>query len=171
MIRNNRQLYDRINELSTMEHEEIFKIIQNKVPFSSNKNGVFLNIVDIDNDTYCTLQDFVTYCITNKKNLDEYDLHINECKQNYVSNLHINLNAMPKEENVNWTELVKDESSRDNISVFIRTLKKRNQDIIQNRKNNTTLFNLAKKKYSKQCTCERQFETTITGCDEYMLKN
>ena len=76
-------LFEKINDLSITEHEEIFKIIHShKVTFTQNKNGVFFNITDIDDHIIEEMDKFIKYCIGNKTILDEYDKKLNECKIN-----------------------------------------------------------------------------------------
>ena len=92
-----KNLFEKINSLSKTEHEEIYKIIQthnntveSKILFSKNKNGIFFNLSEIDDKLYEQLEHFVNFCIANKKNLDDYDKKINECKlsnnYNYINN-------------------------------------------------------------------------------------
>lgn len=74
-------LFEKINMLSSTEHEEILKIVKTyNVPFSRNKNGVFFNLSGVTDDVVRDIENFVIYCISNKKDLDEYDKIINECK-------------------------------------------------------------------------------------------
>lgn len=166
---NRRQLYDKINMLSTMEHEEIFKLIQNKVKVSTNKNGLFFNLADLNEETFKSLEDLVAYCLNNKQSLDDYDQKINECKQNYITTMHINLNFMPKEETVLWEELIPDEKSKKQINGFISNLSKRAGDITSTRRTTTTIFNMAKKKFSKPFSIDQQFETNIFEKEEYCM--
>jgi hypothetical protein len=76
-------LFDKINNLSSTEHEEILKIIKShNVSYSRNKNGVFFNLSSLEDNVIDDIDRFVTYCMSNKKDLDEYDKIINECKMN-----------------------------------------------------------------------------------------
>lgn len=100
-----KKLFDKITFLSKTEHEEIFKLIKkyneqntNQIYFSKNKNGVFFNLSDI-NDIVCNeIENFVNYCIENKKILDDYDKKLNECKinNNYNNLIHINFDTFFK---------------------------------------------------------------------------
>ena len=76
-------LFEKINSLSSTEHEEVFKIIKsNNINYSKNKNGVFFNISNIHDDIVKHIDEFVLFCVSNKKELDEYDKKLNECKLN-----------------------------------------------------------------------------------------
>lgn len=64
----------KVQELGTTEHEEIFKILKmREVEYSINKNGVFVNLTHITDDLFHMLNNFVTFCLDNKATLDEYD--------------------------------------------------------------------------------------------------
>ena len=85
-VRHRRLLMQRIQELGSTEHEEIFKILQrNNVNHTQNNNGVFVNLSSVDDDVVEQVQRFVDFCFHNNHELDEYDKRINECKisQNY----------------------------------------------------------------------------------------
>ena len=76
-----RSILEKINSLSSTEHEEILKIVKRHgISFSQNKNGIFFNLSNLDYQILYEIDMFVTYCISNKKELDEYDKIINECK-------------------------------------------------------------------------------------------
>jgi hypothetical protein len=76
-----KSLFDKINLLSSTEHEEILKIVKNgSVAFSRNKNGVFFNLSTVPDELIKEIDNFVQYCMSNKNELDEYDKIINECK-------------------------------------------------------------------------------------------
>jgi len=78
-----KNVLDKINSLSTTEHEEILKIVKkHNVSFSQNKNGVFFNLSVLQHDIVSEIDQFVNYCLSNKKELDEYDKIITECKLN-----------------------------------------------------------------------------------------
>lgn len=78
-----KNVLDKINSLSATEHEEILKIVKkHNVSFSQNKNGVFFNLSVLQHDIVLEIDQFVNYCLSNKKELDEYDKIITECKMN-----------------------------------------------------------------------------------------
>jgi len=162
-------LFEKINLMTKTEHEEIFKIIRDKnvdLNYSKNKNGVFLNLSSLSDETIHDVNNFVTYCINNKKELDDYDKKINECKINNSLN---NLSSYDSNDNdcknnpdmidktQDWNSLVTDSKSIQKISQFIEKLMT-DHDKIGKKKVNQKFSN-AKKKYSKKICVERKFET------------
>lgn len=74
-------ILEKVARLTHTEHEEIFKIIKSaSVPFTQNKNGLFINLTQVDNCVIEKIDNFVDFCLKNKKELDEYDKRIIECK-------------------------------------------------------------------------------------------
>jgi hypothetical protein len=73
-LRERKLLMQKVQELGTTEHEEIFKILKMRdVEHSINKNGVFVNLTHMSDDVFHMLNNFVNFCIDNKSTLDEYD--------------------------------------------------------------------------------------------------
>jgi len=162
--RRKKQLRDKINKLSFTEHEEIFKILRNKsCNFTQNKNGTFFDISNIEEETFSTVEQFVDFCICNKKELDEYDKKINECK---ISNNFDKLQSIPltevinsEESTDNWQALLADVKNNDKISAFVNLLEN-NFDKLSIKKTNTKFLN-TKKKYSKKFVIERKGEADL----------
>jgi hypothetical protein len=164
-------IFDRINSLSSTEHEEILKIIrQHDVSYSQNKNGIFFNLSNLSNDVVKNIDEFVTYCISNKKDLDEYDKILNECKINNSINtmpaIKTSLSQMGKmyqvqEANVEkrtWANTQVDEMSMERLIKFVNRM---NQDKEKIGKKKLNLkYNNAKKKYSKKCS-DKKIDTDI----------
>lgn len=166
-------LFEKISALSKTEHEEIYKILknfnsqvensENLINFSQNKNGVFFNLSDITDDLYDELDNFVNYCINNKKNLDDYDKKINECKINNNYNImHVNFDTMPQEHNEREKELeninnvVTDPKSIQKVVNYIEKLLIDKDKVMK--KNNNMKFNNAKKYYSKKIIYDKKIE-------------
>lgn len=174
-----RKLFENINILSTTEHAEIYKIIQKTKPadvlFSKNKNGVFFNLSEIDDDLFKRLDDFVSYCLLNKKTLDDYDQRINECKLNpnlgFPTDLHIKLDDLPKSttgKGENWNEIIRDQKSITHLANYIENISKNLENIIKKNPCNTK-FNMAKKKYAKQIFPEKKVEESNLQLEVYVL--
>jgi len=175
-------LFEKITSLSKTEHEEIYKILlkfnatdkTNNICFSRNKNGVFFNLSGINDALYEQLDNFVNYCISNQKNLDDYDKKINECKinNNYTNIIHINFETMPKKhveieknasEAEDWNLILTDAKSIQRVSNYVEKLML-DRDRIGKKKVNIK-FNIAKKKFAKKVYTEpnKKFDTdTIT---------
>lgn len=163
-----KQLFEKINILSKTEHEEIYKIVKkhDNITFSKNKNGIFFNLSDINDEMYEELDNFVTYCINNKKDLDDYDKKINECKinNNYNNIIHINLDTMPQEhaliekmEFEDWNKIICDSKSILKVSTYVEKLMT-DRDKIGKKKINVK-FNNAKKKFAKKIYNEKKFDS------------
>lgn len=87
-VRQRRLLMQRIHDLGQTEHQEIFNILQKHgVEHTQNSNGVFINLTPVADNIVAEVQRFVNFCFDNKRNLDEYDKRLNECKlsQNFES--------------------------------------------------------------------------------------
>lgn len=166
-------LFEKINILSKTEHEEIYKILKkynnentaNIICFSKNKNGVFFNLSDVNDIMYEELDNFVSYCINNKKNLDDYDKKINECKinNNYNNIIHINFDTFPKEhaihdkiEQEDWNNIITDSKSIQKVANYVEKMMV-DRDKIGKKKINVK-FNNAKKKFSKKIYSDKKFD-------------
>lgn len=70
-IKKLRELRDTISELDVCEQVEVLKIIEkNKIKYTENKNGVFINMNKLNNKTIEDLELFIEYIRNNiKKNL------------------------------------------------------------------------------------------------------
>lgn len=74
-------ILDKVRLLGTTEHKEIFALLQaHNIAFSSNSNGVFINLSTVPDDVLATVKAFVDYCAMNKTGLDEYEKRLQECK-------------------------------------------------------------------------------------------
>ena len=161
-----KQIRDKIGKLSSTEHEEIFKILEtHSIDFTQNKNGTFFDISKIPEEVFSILEKFVDFCINNKKELDEYDKKINECKLNnnydklQKSSTPLNL-AINTEEQENWQEVLNDVKKSEKVFAFINLLE--NTDRLNIKKTNTKFIN-TKKKYSKKLLSERKGESELAN--------
>lgn len=74
-------LVDKIGTLTSMEQNEIFKILKlHDVVYSQNTNGCFFNMSIVGEDALQQIEQFVQYCTDNKKHIEEYNKKLNECK-------------------------------------------------------------------------------------------
>jgi hypothetical protein len=169
-------LFEKINNMTRTEHEEIFKIIMDKdktISYSKNKNGIFFNLSSLSD---CTIQDintFVNYCISNKQELDDYDKKINECK---INNKHvISLDDTPRQKKTDliddWNTLAGTEPrSIQKITTFIEKIINDHEKIGKKKLNQK--YSNAKKKFSKRVCLERKFETEDSSelfIDNYII--
>ena len=146
-----KDIYNRILLLNSIEHNEIYKIIldnEDNIISTKNNNGIFLNLSKLKEDTLLKLDNFLSYCINNKKELDIYDKKVNECKYNNI--IHINFddkktyNQPPKDD---WDNLAEKHNINENVSKYIDKVTTDNQFSIKKKIN--TKFNIYRKKYSK----------------------
>jgi hypothetical protein len=176
-----KQLFDKINVLSTTEHEEIYRIITSckNVNISKNKNGIFFNLSSVNDDIINEIDTFVNYCITNKEQLDEYDKKLNECKMNNKYGEIVNMNL--KLENLvdlekqlkskdDWSKVKLDTKSILKFTEVVDKLQE-DRDKLHLKKMNSKFIN-AKKKYSKKYQSDKKFEfehNEELSCETYLL--
>lgn len=86
-IRERKLLMQRIQELGSTEHAEIFKMLSaSGIDYSQNNNGVFVNLSAVPPSVLREINTFVSFCIDNNHNLIEYDKRMSECKMNTNTN-------------------------------------------------------------------------------------
>ena len=69
-IENLKILKKEIEGLQENEHLEILKIInKSSVKYSENKNGIFINMNRLSNETVKEIRDFLVFCRSNKTKL------------------------------------------------------------------------------------------------------
>ena len=86
-----KDIKSRIEDLNDTESLEVLKIIQSdSINYSENKNGIFVNMTKLQNETLLKLSDFVNFCHQNKKSLEEDE-----------SNREIFANTVEKNKNKN----------------------------------------------------------------------
>ena len=157
-------LFEKINLLSKTEHEEIYKILNlnSSIKFSRNRNGVFFNLSEVDDVLYEQLESFIDFCITNKKDLDDYDKKINECKINNNYNIFntVNENSVDQEnekDNEDWNSIISEPKSVQRVSSYIERLIADRDNTCKKKLN--IKFNNAKKKFSKKIISDRKTDT------------
>lgn len=181
--RHKKQLIEKISRLSKTEHEEIFKIMRSKEEsFTQNKNGVFFNLSNISDAIIKEIDMFVEFCLKNKKELDEYDKKLNECKisnnytilqprqsqtHEYQTDQKHDLNSILAVKNTvdtpkdNWLSLINEAKHAEKLSVFIETLQECQDKVIK--KKSSTKFLNAKKKYSRRIVLDKKIENDLTS--------
>lgn len=184
---NNRQkkhLLEKINRLSVTEHDEIFKMMRaNNIPFTQNKNGVFFNLTMVSSDVLERTEQFVDYCIKNKKELDEYDKKLNECKlsNKYDKIWMVSAADAPGEarplgavltetKQEDWQAVMQEIRSSEKLTSFVELLEN-NIDRIAKKKTNTKFAN-AKKRYARRLNTEKKFEAELPNnleAEEYVV--
>ena len=71
-------LRDKIETLTVFHQTEILRILQiNKVTFSENKNGVFVNLTYVSEDVIKKINDYIMY-------VDKQELQLNEVEEKKI---------------------------------------------------------------------------------------
>jgi hypothetical protein len=164
-FKDKRILLEQINSLSSTEHEEIYRIVTDGcINISKNKNGVFFNLTSIPDDILSRIDTFVSYCLSNKEQLDEYDKKLNECKLSNkygkIVNMNINLETFvdsAKEEPKDCTWKTKVDCKSMQKITFLLERMHEDRDKLHVKKLNSKFIN-AKKRYSKKCSSEKKFD-------------
>lgn len=157
-----RHIFERINSLSSTEHEEILKIVRrHHISFSQNKNGVFFNLTMLPHEVIGEIDRFVSYCVSNKKELDEYDKIINECKMNnridgVIPVVSTSLTEMAKtstsidatQAKQSWSTMKVDNATVEKFIKFTERVSSEREKLSKKKIN--VKFNNAKKKYAKK---------------------
>lgn len=78
-----KKIKSQIGKLSNYQKNEIFKIItSNNNKYTSNINGIFVNMNKLDSKTIEEIEDFLNFSNENNKELDTYDKFIENLQQN-----------------------------------------------------------------------------------------
>jgi|TARA_Y100000389_G_scaffold26295_1_gene22627 hypothetical protein len=148
-----KELVKNIEKLSKIELEEIFNLLNSKnIEYTSNNNGVFINLKNFDKNLVKELQNYVLFLQNNNKKLD-IDIKNNiEIVKNYNKNNidlienfveYVNLKDIEFLSNIN----LKRKRKKENYMKFINTKKKYNR-ILLNINDNELIFNeLTHEKY------------------------
>lgn len=159
-------IFDKINTLSTTEHEEIYRIIsEHSVNVSRNKNGVFFNLSSVENDVVAKIDTFVSYCVSNKVQLDEYDKRLNECKMSNkygkIENMNIRLENLPSSDTItnekdDWNKVKLENKSVAKLTHLIDRMQEDREKLNVKRVNSK--FVNAKKRFSKKVVSDKKFD-------------
>lgn len=175
-----KQIIEKIDKLSSTEHHEIFKIMKrNNIQYTCNNNGIFINFTFVKDAIVCELDQFIDFCIQNRKMLDEYDMKLNECKitRDYETLRQTDGNLqsqLPEEDTTSvmnsvsldkhfrdapqiitsetWMTMIQTTKEEENIRSLLKMLQIQTEKTSKKKVN--TKFNVAKKKYSRRVVSE-----------------
>jgi len=83
IILKKKKLIEMAKNLSKIEYLEIFEIIKNdKCQYSENKNGIFINLNNIDEETIDKIFNFINFIKHKKEDLLKHEEIINTAKKN-----------------------------------------------------------------------------------------
>lgn len=69
-------LKNKINSLSESHHNFILKIICDyKIEFSENKNGCFINLLNVPNEALYKIEQYVNFIVDKEVNLKEFETY------------------------------------------------------------------------------------------------
>jgi len=139
-----KKIKNNINNLNQNELEEIFKIIyKSNSNYSSNNNGVFINLSWIDEDTIIKINNYIDFCIKSHNEINKYEIICNNFSH------VINNKEKPFENNLETTEIT-NKNNKQKISSYMK-------------------FYLLKKKYMKQSVIViNKTEKNLTH-EEYLI--
>ena len=82
-----KRLIEYSKNLTLLEYKEIFNIIKNNnCQYSSNNNGIFINLSNVDEETINKIFDFLKFTKQKKKELNEKECYIEDFKKNILNN-------------------------------------------------------------------------------------
>lgn len=149
MYSKRQKLADKIEQLGSIEHGEIFrKLVSRNISYTHNANGVFVNITNIPADIIDDLTVFVDHYIHNKEMLRQ------SRRKNMAIELEEETPPPPVEDNDDVTSATGSSSAESHI-IRIRT------DPPPLRKLNTRFQNL-RKKFSRPLNCKTNYVNECT---------
>lgn len=163
-VRMQKQLIDKINELSPTEHEEIFKIIRDNSDcnYTQNLNGVFFNMANLSDVLISKIDSFVLFCIENNKELEQYDKKLKECKIVTSESKDAKVDEKVKNNINSYTENANEDSRLfedfiDSNEHGLKVVKSLYSNIDRCPKKKVyTKYHAARKKYSKKVPYEKK---------------
>jgi hypothetical protein len=127
-----------IKNLSPTQMEELFKIFQrNKCAYTINNNGIFLNLSWLSDDMLNHIEQFITFCLESKKELDKYEI------------LYQDLNQQLNDHNDNQKSLLFKEDKKETIHEIKKAIP---------RISSSMKYYLLKKKFSKNPISNNVFQ-------------
>jgi hypothetical protein len=77
--RSKRALVERIKALGRTEHDELLLMLKaHGIAYTQNTNGVFVNLSGVSIEVLQKMHQFVDFCISNMRELDDYDKKLSE---------------------------------------------------------------------------------------------
>ena len=85
LIQKKKKLIEMTSNLTKIEYIEILNIIQeDKCNYSSNTNGVFINLTNIENNTIDKIFNFLKFTKQKKEELKEKEIYLESFKNNEI---------------------------------------------------------------------------------------
>jgi len=128
-----RDLVNKILKLSKIQQNEVFNIIKNEgINYSSNNNGIFINLTKIDIDLISKINVYIDYLKSNQENLNRIEDYYNTITM-YNENEKklykiVNFDEYINLQNTKFLENIKNDlnlkKKKEINSKFINTIKK-----------------------------------------------
>lgn len=138
---NKRELVTKILKLSKIQQNEIFNIIKNEgINYSSNNNGIFINLTKIDISLINKINLYIDYLKNNQENLNRIENYYNAITM-YNENEKkiykiVNFNEYVNLPNTKFLENIKNDlnlkKKKEINSKFINTIKKYQRQLFIN---------------------------------------
>lgn len=123
LILKKKKLIDISKNLTKIEYLEIFNIIQeDKCIYSENKNGIFINLLNVSESTIDKIFDFINFIKHKKEDLLKYEEYVSIAKKNIsdVQKSTINNNiTSEKEYSDNNYEISDSDDDDDKINEYL----------------------------------------------------
>ena len=122
-----KKIKNNISKLSTIELEEIFKILyKNNSNYTKNNNGIFINLNCLDEEILTIIDNYINFCFKSHNEINKYE--------NICNILNSSINTKNKVDEKNLTEINIDKNNKQKVSSSMK-------------------FYLLKKKFLKQNIC------------------
>lgn len=147
-----KDLIKKIKNLSDLEIKEVFNLIKNKnIDYTSNSNGIFINLKNFDRGFIDEINNYINYCSDNKEVLDNKILYENNLINNFNNN-NIDLIYNFKEyENLEGLGCLNNISlkkkKKKELNKFVNILKKYNRIYLNINDNSNTSYELSYDEY------------------------
>jgi len=80
-------LREKIQALSKFHQLEVFRLLQKqKVDYTENRNGIFVNMNNLDNESILALQDYIKYVSTQQNQLEMVEKKKEEYANSFFKN-------------------------------------------------------------------------------------
>jgi hypothetical protein len=83
--------FENIKNLVKNEYEELYRILKRgEEEYTENSNGIFFNVLSISEDTFLKMNEYMTFCLKNRKEHEERLKELNELikEKEFIDNNH-----------------------------------------------------------------------------------
>jgi hypothetical protein len=81
-----KQIYEDIKKMNRTEQEELFRILKKcSEEVSENKNGIFFDLMNLQDDTIKQIQEWLSFCNKNKVQFEIREKAIQELEKELVT--------------------------------------------------------------------------------------